>query len=59
LGTYVPKGYIYAAMMFSVFIELINMAHRRRAQPVHLRNPYGPEHPEATDERQALEEAKL
>ena len=43
-GAHVPKGYIYAAMVFSVFIELINMAHRRRTRPVHLRNPYGPEH---------------
>ena len=46
-----PKGYLYSAMIFSVFIELINMAQRRKAaavqpQPVHLRNPYGPEHPE-------------
>jgi len=45
-GAHVPKGYIYAAMVFSVFVECINMVQRRRARakPVHLRNPYGPEH---------------
>ena len=42
-GAHVPKGYIYTAMVFSVFIELINMQHRRKAKPVHLRNPYGEE----------------
>jgi hypothetical protein len=46
----VPKGYVYSAMMFSIFIECINMVHRRRQRPVHLRNPYGPEHPEAAVE---------
>src|SRR5499426_599307 len=39
-GVHVPKGYIYAAMGFSVFVESLNMAHRRRAKPVHLRQPY-------------------
>ena len=29
-GAHVPKGYIYTAMVFSVFIELINMQHRAR-----------------------------
>ena len=42
-GAHVPKGYIYTAMVFSVFIELINMRQRRKAKPVHLRNPYGEE----------------
>ncbi|MGA7392159.1 MAG: hypothetical protein WBL40_22855 [Terrimicrobiaceae bacterium] len=37
-GAHLPKGYIYTAMIFSVFIECINMAQRRRAKPVHLRN---------------------
>jgi predicted tellurium resistance membrane protein TerC len=48
-GAHVPKGYIYSAMVFSVFVELVNTVQRRRARataPVHLRNPYGPEHPE-------------
>jgi predicted tellurium resistance membrane protein TerC len=39
-GAHIPKGYIYAAMGFSVFVEALNMAHRRRAKPVHLRQTY-------------------
>ncbi len=38
---HIPKGYIYFAMGFSVFVEMINMRVRRRApEPVHLRHPY-------------------
>ncbi|RWB74743.1 TerC family protein [Mesorhizobium sp.] len=58
-GAHVPKGYIYTAMIFSVFIELINMALRRRTRPVHLRNPYGEETERAGDERRALELADM
>lgn len=32
LGFHVPKGYIYAAMGFSVGVEMLNMAQRRRRQ---------------------------
>ena len=32
-GAHVPKGYIYTAMIFSVFIESINMVMRRRTAP--------------------------
>jgi predicted tellurium resistance membrane protein TerC len=39
-GAHIPKGYIYAAMAFSVFVEALNMLHRRRAKPVHLRQTY-------------------
>jgi predicted tellurium resistance membrane protein TerC len=31
-GAHVPKGYIYAAMAFSAFIETLNMLSRRRAR---------------------------
>jgi predicted tellurium resistance membrane protein TerC len=58
-GAHVPKGYIYTAMVFSVFIELINMQHRRKAKPVHLRSPYDEESSEGGDERRALEEAGM
>jgi predicted tellurium resistance membrane protein TerC len=40
LGMHIPKGYIYFAMGFSVFVELINLRVRRGAAPVHLREPY-------------------
>ena len=58
-GAHVPKGYIYTAMVFSVFIELINMKQRRKAKPVHLRNPYGEETEAEGDERRVLEAAGL
>jgi hypothetical protein len=58
-GAHVPKGYIYAAMVFSVFIESLNMLQRRRVKPVHLRNPYGAESPEEGDERQMLTRAEM
>src|ERR1700757_1928795 len=40
LGMHIPKGYIYFAMCFSVFIEVINLRVRRVAVPVHLHEPY-------------------
>jgi predicted tellurium resistance membrane protein TerC len=40
LGLHIPKGYIYFAMGFSVFVEMINLRVRKRAVPVHLHEPY-------------------
>ena len=40
LGMHVPKGYIYFAMGFSVFVEMINLRVRRTAAPVKLHQPY-------------------
>jgi predicted tellurium resistance membrane protein TerC len=40
LGLHIPKGYIYFAMGFSVFVEMINLQVRAKTEPVHLRNPY-------------------
>jgi len=38
---HIPKGYIYFAMGFSVFVEMINMRVRRpSAKPVQLHQPY-------------------
>ena len=37
---HIPKGYIYFAMGFSIFVEMINLRVRARAMPVHLRQPY-------------------
>ena len=33
-GVHVPKGYIYAAMAFSAFVEWLNMTARKRAATV-------------------------
>ncbi len=38
---HIPKGYIYFAMAFSLFVEIINMKLRKRSrEPVHLHAPY-------------------
>jgi len=43
-GRHIPKGYIYAAMAFSVFVEMINLWIRRRGEkarrPVKLNERY-------------------
>ena len=45
VGQHVPKGYIYFAMGFSVFVEMINLRVRRKSEPVELRRRFGgPEH---------------
>ncbi len=50
-GEKIPKGYIYSAMAFSVFVETLNIGVRRKTKdPVHLHDrmtpdpdsPYGP-----------------
>jgi predicted tellurium resistance membrane protein TerC len=40
LDQHIPKGYIYFAMGFSVFVEMINLRVRSKSQPVHLHSPY-------------------
>ena len=40
LGMHVPKGYIYFAMGFSVFVEMINLRVRKAGSPVKLHQPY-------------------
>ncbi len=42
LHQHIPKGYIYFAMGFSVFVEALNLRLRPAAKkaPVHLRQPY-------------------
>ena len=37
---HIPKGYIYFAMAFSVFVEMINLRVRAKAEPVHLHQAY-------------------
>lgn len=50
LHQHIPKGYIYFAMAFSVFVEMLNIRLRKKAPPVVLHNPYSEE-----DERKAVE----
>jgi predicted tellurium resistance membrane protein TerC len=37
---HIPKGYIYFAMGFSVFVEMINLRIRRKTEPVELHQRY-------------------
>jgi predicted tellurium resistance membrane protein TerC len=40
MGQHISKGYIYFAMGFSVFVEMINIRVRKRVKPVQLHQPY-------------------
>ncbi|MCB9075980.1 MAG: TerC family protein [Anaerolineaceae bacterium] len=40
LEFHIPKGYIYFAMGFSVFVEILNLQLRGKAKPVELRKRY-------------------
>lgn len=48
---HIPKGYIYFAMAFSVFVELLNIRLRKKASPVQLHNQFSDE-----DEAKAVSE---
>jgi len=43
LGKHIERGYIYFAMGFSLFVELLNMRLRAVSEPVRLREPQLPE----------------
>ena len=44
LHQHIPKGYIYFAMGFSVFVEMLNLRLRKsQAEPVELHEPYAEE----------------
>jgi predicted tellurium resistance membrane protein TerC len=40
MGQHVSKAYIYVAMAFSLFVELMNLRYRKRRQPVRLQGRY-------------------
>jgi predicted tellurium resistance membrane protein TerC len=44
-GHHVPKGYIYFAMAFSLFVEMLNLRAGHREEPVQLRAPYAEDPP--------------
>ena len=50
LEFHIPKGYIYFAMAFSVFVEMLNIRLRKRSKPVQLHNQFSDD-----DERNAIE----
>lgn len=41
-GQHIPKGYIYFAMAFSVFVEMLNLKLRKHNAPLKLHQPYSP-----------------
>ncbi|NLX09721.1 MAG: TerC family protein [Chloroflexi bacterium] len=43
LHQHIPRGYIYFAMGFSLFVEMLNLRSRAHRQPVELHQPYAPE----------------
>jgi predicted tellurium resistance membrane protein TerC len=48
LDFHIPKGYIYFAMAFSVFVEMLNLRMKKvTAKPVQLRHDYVPDAPVA------------
>jgi predicted tellurium resistance membrane protein TerC len=40
LGQHIPKGYVYFAMGFSVFVEFLNLRMKKSKDSVSLREPY-------------------
>lgn len=38
MGGHIEKGYVYFAMAFSLVVELLNIAYRKRREPVRLRH---------------------
>jgi predicted tellurium resistance membrane protein TerC len=42
-GVHIPKGYIYGAMGFSVFVEMINLRTARKTKPGSGHLPHGPD----------------
>jgi predicted tellurium resistance membrane protein TerC len=49
-GQHIPKGYIYFAMGFSVFVEMLNLRIRERRQPLQLHPTFSI--PEEEEEKQ-------
>jgi predicted tellurium resistance membrane protein TerC len=39
MGQHIPKAYVYFAMGFSIFVEMLNLRVKAKAPPVHLHGP--------------------
>jgi predicted tellurium resistance membrane protein TerC len=44
-GQHIQKGYIYFAMAFSLFVEILNLRVRKVSKPVNLHRQYKPAEP--------------
>lgn len=40
MGQHIPKGYMYAAIAFSLFVEMLNIRSRKAKEPVSLHEPF-------------------
>lgn len=40
MGQHIPKGYMYAAIAFSLFVEALNIRSRKAKEPVQLHEPF-------------------
>jgi predicted tellurium resistance membrane protein TerC len=49
MGQHIQKGYVYFAMGFSVFVEMLNLRVKAKKEPVQLRGPSLPDSGEATE----------
>ena len=47
LEFHIPKGYVYFAMAFSVFVEILNIRLRKKVPPVHLHSQFSDEDEQA------------
>jgi predicted tellurium resistance membrane protein TerC len=55
LHQHIPKGYIYFAMGFSVFVEMLNLRMRaKEAEPVKLRAAYVKENKKKSHQKKAV-----
>jgi predicted tellurium resistance membrane protein TerC len=43
LEQHIPKGYIYFAMAFSVFVEMLNLKMKSKSKPIELRKRFAEE----------------
>ena len=39
MGQHIPKGYVYFAMGFSIFVEMLNLRVKAKKAPVQLHEP--------------------
>jgi predicted tellurium resistance membrane protein TerC len=47
---HVPKGYVYFAMAFSMFVEMLNIRMKKKTDGVKLRASYAPDPPASQGE---------
>ena len=52
LEFHIPKGYVYFAMAFAIFVETLNIRLRKKTRPVNLHNQFSDD-----DEKKVIEES--